>query len=79
VPSGRKMAERVVAAGYTAVRPIVDGTNFVKDPDGYSSSSIRGPQHGRLNRTGRAAAQQLYNLCHPDIGRASLCSFPSRY
>jgi lactoylglutathione lyase len=35
VPSGRKMAERVVAAGYTTVRPIVDGTNFVKDPDGY--------------------------------------------
>ena len=35
VPSGRKMAERVVAAGYTTARPIVDGTNFVKDPDGY--------------------------------------------
>jgi hypothetical protein len=29
------MAERVVAAGYTTARPIVDGTNFVKDPDGY--------------------------------------------
>jgi catechol 2,3-dioxygenase-like lactoylglutathione lyase family enzyme len=35
VPSGRKMAERVVAAGYTTARPIVDGTNFVRDPDGY--------------------------------------------
>ena len=35
VPNGRKMAERVVAAGYTNARPIVDGTNFVRDPDGY--------------------------------------------
>jgi catechol 2,3-dioxygenase-like lactoylglutathione lyase family enzyme len=35
VPDGRKMAERVVAAGYATARPIVDGTNFVKDPDGY--------------------------------------------
>lgn len=35
VPNGRKMAERVVAAGYTTTRPIADGTNFVKDPDGY--------------------------------------------
>lgn len=35
VPSGRKMAERVAAAGYQTVRPIVDGTNFVRDPDGY--------------------------------------------
>jgi catechol 2,3-dioxygenase-like lactoylglutathione lyase family enzyme len=35
VPNGRKMAERVVAAGYTTARPIVDGTNFVRDPDGY--------------------------------------------
>jgi catechol 2,3-dioxygenase-like lactoylglutathione lyase family enzyme len=35
VPDGRKMAERVVAAGYTTARPIVDGTNFVRDPDGY--------------------------------------------
>ena len=35
VPNGRAMAERVVAAGYTTSRPIVDGTNFVKDPDGY--------------------------------------------
>jgi catechol 2,3-dioxygenase-like lactoylglutathione lyase family enzyme len=35
VPNGRKMAERVVAAGYTTARPIVDGTNFIRDPDGY--------------------------------------------
>jgi len=35
VPNGRKMAERVVAAGYSSARPIVDGTNFVRDPDGY--------------------------------------------
>jgi catechol 2,3-dioxygenase-like lactoylglutathione lyase family enzyme len=35
VPNGRKLAERVVAAGYKNARPIVDGTNFVRDPDGY--------------------------------------------
>ena len=35
VPDGRKMAERVVAAGFKTARPIVDGTNFVRDPDGY--------------------------------------------
>jgi catechol 2,3-dioxygenase-like lactoylglutathione lyase family enzyme len=35
VPDGRKMAERVAAAGYAPAR-IVDGTNFVKDPDGYT-------------------------------------------
>lgn len=35
VPNGRAMAERVVAAGFTTARPIVDGTNFVRDPDGY--------------------------------------------
>jgi catechol 2,3-dioxygenase-like lactoylglutathione lyase family enzyme len=35
VPNGRKLAERVVGAGYTTARPIVDGTNFVRDPDGY--------------------------------------------
>lgn len=35
VPNGRKMAERVVAAGYQSARPLVDGTNFVRDPDGY--------------------------------------------
>lgn len=35
VPSGRKMAERVRASGVPQDRPIVDGTNFVRDPDGY--------------------------------------------
>jgi len=35
VTNGRSMAERAVAAGYTTTRPIVDGTNFVRDPDGY--------------------------------------------
>jgi catechol 2,3-dioxygenase-like lactoylglutathione lyase family enzyme len=49
VPSGRKMAERVVAAGYSSARPIVDGTNFVKDPDGYmielyQRPAVRAPQ-----------------------------------
>ena len=34
VPDGRKMAERVAAAGYP-VDQIRDGTNFVRDPDGY--------------------------------------------
>jgi lactoylglutathione lyase len=43
VPSGRKMAERVVAAGYTNARPIVDGTNFVKDPDGYTIELYQRP------------------------------------
>ena len=43
VPSGRKMAERVVAAGYTTVRPIIDGTNFVKDPDGYTVELYQRP------------------------------------
>jgi hypothetical protein len=35
------MAERVVAAGYTTARPIVDGT--VKDPDGYTIKLYRTP------------------------------------
>lgn len=43
VPNGRKMAERVVAAGYTTARPIVDGTNFVKDPDGYTIELYQRP------------------------------------
>jgi len=34
VPNGRAMAERVAAAGYPPEK-IVDGTNFVRDPDGY--------------------------------------------
>jgi catechol 2,3-dioxygenase-like lactoylglutathione lyase family enzyme len=35
VPNGRKMAERVRASGVPQDRPLVDGTNFVRDPDGY--------------------------------------------
>jgi catechol 2,3-dioxygenase-like lactoylglutathione lyase family enzyme len=42
VPSGRKMAERVAAAGYPPAR-IVDGTNFVKDPDGYTIELYQRP------------------------------------
>lgn len=33
-PSGRKLAERAAAAGY-APSKIVDGTNLIRDPDGY--------------------------------------------
>ena len=43
VPNGRKLAERVVAAGYATARPIVDGTNFVKDPDGYTIELYQRP------------------------------------
>jgi len=43
VPNGRKMAERVVAAGGTLARPLVDGTNFVKDPDGYTIELYQRP------------------------------------
>ena len=43
VPSGRKLAERVVAAGYRTTRDIVDGTNFVKDPDGYTIELYQRP------------------------------------
>ena len=34
VPDGRKLAERVAAAGFPPAR-IVDGTNIIMDPDGY--------------------------------------------
>ncbi len=43
VPSGRKMAERVAAAGYKMDRPIVDGTNFIRDPDGYQIELYQRP------------------------------------
>jgi catechol 2,3-dioxygenase-like lactoylglutathione lyase family enzyme len=43
VPDGRKMAERAVAAGYQTARPIVDGTNFIKDPDGYTIELYQRP------------------------------------
>jgi catechol 2,3-dioxygenase-like lactoylglutathione lyase family enzyme len=42
VPNGRKMAERVAAAGYPPAK-IVDGTNFVKDPDGYTIELYQRP------------------------------------
>lgn len=42
VPNGRKMAERVAAAGYPPPR-IVDGTNIVKDPDGYTIELYQRP------------------------------------
>jgi catechol 2,3-dioxygenase-like lactoylglutathione lyase family enzyme len=42
VPDARKMAERVAAAGYPPAH-IVDGTNFVKDPDGYTIELYQRP------------------------------------
>jgi catechol 2,3-dioxygenase-like lactoylglutathione lyase family enzyme len=42
VPNGRKMAERVAAAGYHTGQ-IVDGTNLVKDPDGYTIELYQRP------------------------------------
>lgn len=42
VPNGRKMAERVAAAGYPQTR-IVDGTNLIKDPDGYTIELYQRP------------------------------------
>ncbi len=42
VPNGRAMAERVAAAGYAPAK-IVDGTNFVKDPDGYTIELYQRP------------------------------------
>jgi catechol 2,3-dioxygenase-like lactoylglutathione lyase family enzyme len=46
VPNARKMAERVAAAGYPPAR-IVDGTNFVKDPDGYTVELYQRPPVSR--------------------------------
>ncbi|MEP7209247.1 MAG: VOC family protein [Alphaproteobacteria bacterium] len=42
VPSGRKLAERVAAAGYPPAK-IVDGTNIVTDPDGYTIELYQRP------------------------------------
>ena len=42
VPSGRKMAERLASAGYPPAK-IVDGTNIVQDPDGYTIELYRRP------------------------------------
>lgn len=47
VPNGRAMAERAVAAGYQTARPIVDGTNFIKDPDGYTIELYQRPAPSR--------------------------------
>ncbi len=46
VSDGRKMAERVAAAGYPPAK-IVDGTNFVKDPDGYNIELYQRPSPAR--------------------------------
>jgi catechol 2,3-dioxygenase-like lactoylglutathione lyase family enzyme len=46
VPDGRKMAQRVAAAGYPPDR-IVDGTNFIKDPDGYTIELYQRPVAAR--------------------------------
>ena len=43
VPNGRAMAERAIAAGYKTARPLVDGTNFIKDPDGYTIELYQRP------------------------------------
>jgi catechol 2,3-dioxygenase-like lactoylglutathione lyase family enzyme len=42
VPDARKMAERVAAAGYPPAR-VVDGANFVRDPDGYTIELYQRP------------------------------------
>lgn len=43
VPSGRKMAERLAAAGYPPAK-VVDGTNLVQDPDGYMIELYQRPK-----------------------------------
>jgi catechol 2,3-dioxygenase-like lactoylglutathione lyase family enzyme len=42
VPDARKMAERVAAAGYPPPTSL-NGTNFVKDPDGYTIELYQRP------------------------------------
>lgn len=42
VPSGRKMAERAAAAGYPPAK-IAEGTNMIKDPDGYTVELYQRP------------------------------------
>ena len=42
VPNARQIATQVAAAGYPPAR-IVDGTNFVKDPDGYAIELYQRP------------------------------------
>lgn len=46
VPSGRKMAERAAAAGYPPDK-IVEGTNMIKDPDGYTVELYQRPAPAR--------------------------------
>jgi catechol 2,3-dioxygenase-like lactoylglutathione lyase family enzyme len=41
-PSGRALAERAAAAGFPPAK-IVDGTNFIKDPDGYTIELYQRP------------------------------------
>ena len=47
VPNGRAMAERVAAAGYPPAK-IVDGTNIVKDPDGYTIELYQRPGPAKM-------------------------------
>jgi catechol 2,3-dioxygenase-like lactoylglutathione lyase family enzyme len=42
VPNGRKLAERIAAAGFPPAK-IADGTNIVKDPDGYTIELYQRP------------------------------------
>lgn len=41
-PSGRALAERAAAAGYPPAK-IVDGTNVIRDPDGYAIELYQRP------------------------------------
>lgn len=41
-PSGRKLAERAAAAGYAPAK-IVEGTNIIRDPDGYAIELYQRP------------------------------------
>lgn len=41
-PNGRGLAERAAAAGYAPAR-IVDGTNVIRDPDGYAIELYQRP------------------------------------
>lgn len=41
-PSGRALAERAAAAGYPPAK-IVDGTNIIRDPDGYAIELYQRP------------------------------------
>ena len=42
VPDGRKLAERVAAAGFAPAK-IADGTNIIHDPDGYTIELYQRP------------------------------------